>query len=100
MEGARTDRASSPVVLGDRLYLLNSAGEGAAVQERLLCLDADTGAPIWERRIGVFLSDVPPHRVAWASPAVDPATGHVYVFGVGRSSPPSRRTASGCGSAR
>jgi len=29
------------------------------------------------------LSDVPPHRVGWASPAGDPATGNVYAFGVG-----------------
>ena len=29
------------------------------------------------------LSDVPPHRVGWASPVGDPATGNIYVFGVG-----------------
>ena len=28
----------------------------------------------------IYLSDVPQHRVAWASPAVDPETGNVYIF--------------------
>lgn len=74
---------SAPVVLGDRLYLLHGAGDGAQRQESVVCLDADTGKRLWEHRFKVFLSDVPPHRVAWASPAVDPATGNVYAFGVG-----------------
>jgi len=47
-----------------------------------LCLDADTGRLIWEKRFNVFHSDAPAHRVAWASPSVDPATGNVYAFGV------------------
>ncbi len=77
---------STPVIFGDRLYLLNASADAAKerekVQERLLCLNADTGKLIWERRFGVFHSDVPAHRVAWASPTVDPSTGNVYVFGV------------------
>jgi outer membrane protein assembly factor BamB len=74
---------SAPVVVGDRLYLHSPVGTGESVQERVLCLNADTGALVWEYRYNVFHSDVPPHRVAWASPAVDPATGNVYSFGVG-----------------
>ena len=35
-----------------------------------------------ERRFNIYQSDVPPHRVGWASPAVDPETGNVYAFGV------------------
>jgi outer membrane protein assembly factor BamB len=77
---------STPVVLGDRLYLLDASTdpikEREKVQERLLCLNADSGALIWERVFPVFHTDVPTHRVAWASPSVDPATGDVYVFGV------------------
>jgi len=73
---------SAPVVLGDHLYLQNSAGEGATQQERLMCFNADTGKLLWERRFNIFQSDVPPHRVGWASPAADPETGNVYAFGV------------------
>src|SRR4029450_2782412 len=31
----------------------------------------------------IFQSDVPPHRVGWASPAADPETGNLYAFSVG-----------------
>lgn len=74
---------SAPIVMGDRVYLQNSAGKGETLQERLMCFNADTGALLWEHRFNVYLSDVPPHRVGWASPVGDPATGNVYVFGVG-----------------
>ena len=71
---------SSPVVFGDRLYLQNTSGSGAAEQERLMCFNADTGKLLWEHKYNIFLSDAPPHRIAWASPAVDPATGTVYAI--------------------
>jgi outer membrane protein assembly factor BamB len=71
---------SGPVVFGDRLYLQNTSGEGAAMQERLMCFHADTGKLLWEHKYNLFTSDVPPHRIAWASPAVDPATGNVFAF--------------------
>lgn len=76
---------SGPIVLGDRLYLQNSAGKGETLQERVMCLNADTGKLLWEHRFNVYLSDVPPHRVGWASPVGDPKTGNVYAFGVGGS---------------
>src|SRR5438270_11036462 len=34
---------SAPVVLGDHLYLENTAGSGATEQERVICLNAETG---------------------------------------------------------
>jgi outer membrane protein assembly factor BamB len=71
---------SSPVVFGDRLYLQNTSGSGATMQERLMALHADTGKVLWEYKYNLFTSDVPPHRIAWASPAVDPASGNVYAF--------------------
>lgn len=48
-----------------------------------MCFNADTGKLLWEHRFNIYLSDVPPHRVGWASPVGDPATGNVYAFGVG-----------------
>jgi len=74
---------SAPVVWGNRVYLQNSAGEREDLQERVMCLDANTGKTIWEQKINVFLSDVPPHRTGWASPSVDPETENVYALSVG-----------------
>ena len=74
---------SAPIVMGDRVYIQNAAGKGETLQERVMCFNADTGKLLWEHRFNIYLSDVPPHRVGWASPAGDPATGNVYVFGVG-----------------
>lgn len=74
---------SAPLVMGNRVYVQNPAGLGPSLQERVMALDADTGKPVWEYKFNVFQSDVPPHRVGWASPAADPDTGNIYVMGVG-----------------
>ncbi len=74
---------SAPIVVGNRVYLQNTAGKGEMEQERVLCFDADTGKLLWEHRFNVYLSDVPAHRVGWASPVGDPSSGNVFVFGVG-----------------
>jgi outer membrane protein assembly factor BamB len=73
---------SAPVILGDHLYLQNTAGKGETEQERVMCFNADTGKLLWEHDFNIYQSDVPAHRVGWASPAADPDTGNVYVFGV------------------
>ena len=52
----------------------------ATTQERLVAMDADTGNVVWERRVNDFHSDVRYDRAGWASPAVDPATGIIYMF--------------------
>src|SRR3989442_843325 len=74
---------SAPIVVGNRVYVQNPTGRGPTLQERVMCLDADTGKPIWEYAFNIFQSDVPPHRVGWASPAADPETGNIYALGVG-----------------
>jgi outer membrane protein assembly factor BamB len=74
---------SAPVIMGNHLYVQNPSGRGAEEQERVMCLDPETGKVIWEYKFNVFQSDAPAHRVGWASPAVDPETGNVYAFGVG-----------------
>jgi outer membrane protein assembly factor BamB len=74
---------SAPVVFGDHLYLQTSAGSGATLQERLICFNADTGKQLWEHRYNLFTSDAPPHRIAWASPAVDPSSGNVFAISSG-----------------
>jgi outer membrane protein assembly factor BamB len=72
---------SAPIVMGNRVFLFNSSGKDETLQERLMCLDADTGRVLWEHKFTVYSSDVPPRRVAWSSPAGDAETGNVYVFG-------------------
>ncbi|HSB10256.1 MAG TPA: PQQ-binding-like beta-propeller repeat protein [Blastocatellia bacterium] len=72
---------SAPIVMGGRVFLFNTAGEGESMQERVMCLNADTGKLLWEHRQNVYESDVPPRRIAWSSPVGDPTTGNVYVFG-------------------
>lgn len=74
---------STPIVMGDRVYLQNTAGKGDTLQERVMSFNADTGKLLWEYRFNIYLSDVPPHRVGWASPVGDPSTGNVYAFSVG-----------------
>jgi len=71
---------SGPVVFGDHLYLQNTSGSGASEQERIMCFNADTGKLLWEHRYNMFTSDVPAHRLAWSSPAVDPLTGNVFAI--------------------
>ncbi len=72
---------SAPIVMNNRVFMFNSAGEGETMQERVLCLDADTGNKLWEYRFNVYSTDVPPRRIAWSSPVGDPTTGNVYAFG-------------------
>ena len=45
-----------------------------------MCLNADTGQVLWEHKYNIFTSDAPTHRIAWASPAVDPETGNVIAI--------------------
>ena len=72
---------SAPVVHKDRVYIMNTDGTGANMKERLMAFDGSTGKLVWERKWSIFLSDVPPHRMAWSSPTVDPDTGNVFAFG-------------------
>ena len=74
---------SAPIVMGNRVYVQNPAGRGTDLQERVMALDADSGNVIWEYRFNLYQSDVPAHRVGWASPAADPQTGNIYALSGG-----------------
>jgi outer membrane protein assembly factor BamB len=71
---------SAPIVMGNRVYVQRPVGRGTTLQEQVIALDADTGKAIWDYKFNLFQSDVPPHRIAWASPAADPETGNVYAL--------------------
>src|SRR5688500_6576272 len=74
---------SAPIVMGNRVYVQNPSGRGVNLQERVMALDADSGKVVWEHRFNLYQSDVPPHRIGWASPAADPETGNVYALSGG-----------------
>ena len=74
---------STPIVMGENLYLQTSVGKGKTLQERVICFNVDTGEIKWEHRVNIFMSDVPTHRVGWASPVGDAQTKNVYAFTVG-----------------
>ena len=74
---------SAPIVLGNRVYVQNPSGRGPQLQERVMALNADTGSVVWEYEYNIYQSDVPVHRIAWASPAADPETGNIYAFSGG-----------------
>src|SRR5579885_963140 len=74
---------SAPVIMGNHLYVQNPVGRGAEEQERVMCLDPDTGKMLWEYRFNMFQSDAPAHRVGWASPAIDTETGNLFAIGSG-----------------
>ncbi len=74
---------SAPIVMGDRVIVQNPAGRETTLQERVMALDANTGKLVWEYRFNLFQSDVPRHRIGWASPAADPETGNIYALSGG-----------------
>jgi outer membrane protein assembly factor BamB len=74
---------SAPIVMGNRVYVQNPAGRGPTLQERVMALDPDTGKVVWEYKFNIFQSDIPAHRVGWASPAADPETGNIYALSGG-----------------
>ncbi len=73
---------STPLVIGNRVYLLTRGGKGATEHERVVCLSAAAGATLWEHKTPIFLTDIPSNRVGWTSLAGDPETGIVYAHGV------------------
>jgi outer membrane protein assembly factor BamB len=83
---------STPLVLKGRVYLINydskkvKAGgkeEDVAetIEERVMCLDANTGKPIWQYTFPVFHTDIVTSRLGWTNIAADPATGYIYAHG-------------------
>ena len=75
---------STPIVVDGRVCLIRLAEPETTArwQEQVVCLEADTGEVAWEHRYNVFQTDIPHHRVGWASLAGDPATGNVFAHGV------------------
>jgi outer membrane protein assembly factor BamB len=75
---------STPIVINRQVCLITLAepNEATKWQERVVCLNADTGKINWEYRYNVFQTDIPHHRVGWANLVGDEKTGYIYSHGV------------------
>ncbi len=72
---------STPLLMNGRVYFLSTVGEGATEQERVVCLERETGKLLWEHRFNVFLTSIVSNRLGWTNLAGDPETGNVYAHG-------------------
>jgi len=75
---------STPIVLDGRVCVITLAEPETPErwQERIVCLDETSGAIRFDFRYNVFQTDIPHHRVGWASLAGDADTGIIYALGV------------------
>jgi len=78
---------STPVVMGDKMYVIAAIGDVPRPQtdaeklvtgERIVCLNTKDGSKVWERRFNVFLSDIVTSRLGWAPLTADPETKRIY----------------------
>lgn len=82
--GGRT----TPIIMNGRVYVINPTTPGVTeeerlhLQERVMCLDADTGKVLWEHRFNGFHTDIVAARVGWTTCVGDPETGNVYAHGI------------------
>lgn len=75
---------STPLVLNGRVYFINYAQENdnaETIQERVMCLDADTGKLVWEHKFNVWHVDIVTVRLGWTNLAADPKSGNIYAHG-------------------
>ncbi|HLW68174.1 MAG TPA: PQQ-binding-like beta-propeller repeat protein, partial [Gemmataceae bacterium] len=72
---------STPIIMNNRVYIINVVGNGVTTGERVMCFDANSGKVLWEDKFPVFHCDIVASRVGWTNPAGDPETGNIYVHG-------------------
>ncbi|MEM9657846.1 MAG: PQQ-binding-like beta-propeller repeat protein, partial [Planctomycetota bacterium] len=72
---------STPIVMNGKVYVVSKSGEGVDEQERVVCMDAQTGDVVWEHRFGIFFTPIVSIRLGWTVPVGDPQTGNVYAHG-------------------
>lgn len=74
---------STPVLLDGRLFFIAPSGKDDCLQERVVCLEADTGKLLWEHRFNVYLTTIVENRIGWSAVVCDPETKYVYAHGTG-----------------
>ena len=70
--------------MNGHVYFFNyveAAGKPITIQERIMCLDANTGKQVWEYKFNVFHTDIVTTRLGWTNLAGDPKTGNIYAHG-------------------
>ncbi|HEY7155116.1 MAG TPA: PQQ-binding-like beta-propeller repeat protein [Gemmataceae bacterium] len=72
---------TTPIVQNGRVYFINKVGEDESQQERVMCVDADSGKFVWEHTFNVFLTGIVADRLGWTQMVGDPETGNVYAHG-------------------
>jgi outer membrane protein assembly factor BamB len=84
---------STPLVMNGRVFFINYSSEkkkesdgkikdvAESIQERVMCLDAETGKVLWQYKFNVWHTGIVTVRLGWTVPAGDPATGNVYFHG-------------------
>src|SRR5882762_1279884 len=84
---------STPLVMNGHVYFINYDAEkikrpggeikdkAESIQERVMCLDADTGKVVWQYKFNVWHSDIVTVRLGWTNLAGDPVNGNVYAHG-------------------
>lgn len=75
--GGRT----TPIIQKGRVYFLTRLNSGVNEQERVVCLDANTGKTLWEKAFNVFLTDIVSDRLGWTFMVGDPETNTVVAHG-------------------
>ena len=78
-EGGR----STPLIMNGKVYFIGPVGDAECLQERVICLDSETGKTLWEYRFNVGFTDIVAQRVGWSSLAGDTETGNLYAHGTG-----------------
>lgn len=75
---------SAPIVMNGKLFVINGYDPRLPTEgERILCFDADTGKKEWEKRFGVFHSDIVTSRLGWTTLSADPDAGTVFAHTTG-----------------
>ncbi len=75
---------ATPIVTRGKVCMIRLAEPQDAKkwQEQVVCVDEKTGKILWEHRENVFQTDIPHHRVGWASLVSDPATGNIVAHAI------------------
>jgi outer membrane protein assembly factor BamB len=75
---------SAPLVLKGRVYTISGHDMAKPTEgERVMCFDEATGKVIWERRFGVFHTDIVSSRLGWTTLTADPENERVYCHTTG-----------------
>ncbi len=74
--------ASSPVIVGNRIFLTAATGDAASVERHVLCLDAASGKILWDQKVKSELPEQEKIREdhGYASSTQAASATHVFVF--------------------